>query len=1774
MPNNPPEDSIYPKEWLSGSLGSSEQDDLPDYEAHPELYPEMDPNFFSDNDSKDSSHDGSDDSFADSSADLPKANQSEIREALGQLRKQLLDLTAHNPLISFKHAKTGRYIRLVDELPDKVTQQLYDGKNLTFEPVPLPTKEEIEEWEEGGGTLVKKRPPVAEWAEKCGISASHDLPLESNDRGARRYADSKLQTLYYPDVLEARVSNLYRISRTMVEETGTNPLHLAFGFLEWYEAGSSEKTHFAPLYTLPVALEKGSINRKTNTYEYALRIREDEVQFNASIAARLADDYAFVLPELDPEQFPEEYLSAVEDAISVRFPRWKVHRLGTLTMLNFSRLLMYRDLDPDNWPEGHALDGHPLVNAVIHRTEGKDGQEGETEWQGTSENEHSIDEVEDIYSKFPLVDVADSSQHSALIDAIKGKNLVIQGPPGTGKSQTITNLIAAALHKGKSVLFVSEKLAALSVVKHRMEKLGLGEFCLELHSHNTKKVGVVESLKRRLETPFRDTRYLDFHEDRHRQLSKELNAHAERINRPWKETEMTVLQILVRCVRCRNELQGEWEDLRIKGLTGDSWQPRQHAEAQIEFEAYAEQLNKIARELQEGHGFDRHPWRGIHAADLDGGSVSRIMELLHNWEGSLKHLINTVDEIPGGHEVLVPSPTLKDVESLSNAIALMPTELSDVDWATLGIIRERGLCELDDLAKARDKLVKNCAKFGSLSLAEVVESKDIPVLEEVVAGLLNSGIKPETQLGKLENVGKNVDEILKITDRWAMRFAEYQDYIKSEVPPLLDATALSIDGLVQLEDVIGMNRKLMPGDLSFRSDQLLPSKIKAKAGAFKEQLKALRNDRQKHEEIFDLTIVRKGLDLGSIQKIIQEPSALKRLFSRDYRDARKAIKAAMRNPKANWNPSTITDSLHELEAYFNREEEFTSDNRWKRMLGTAFEGMATDLDRFDRLVNWHEGLEKRFTKGEVKLFSDTELTDSGKWLLEANERCVDSLLRFDEANLAGDLRQLQSLFPDVIRVYGHEEIPNQAAIANPEDEWRRVLDYLNAAVPALSSLLPAFGEEPPETMALAKKGLTRYMSIREAWVEHHAILVEVNALYFAGCLPNGPLPSQVLRDAVANTRKWCEWLDHSETPKTLGDGVIGRASASFTTELRRWHEVAKPVIESEQTMREAFADFMSLRPEEWSEDGNLDVLRFRIAEAAESDSLLPTYLTFMRLRCTLVGKGFAAACDQAEQSGLSAEDIKSVYEYLVTASLAGEIFAEDSELRRFDGILHSKKLKEFRQFDRELMIHTQIRTAALASQRKVPSGYRGARVSEHTDLALILHEMEKQKRHLPLRQLIRRAGKAALALKPCFMMGPRSVAQYLQPGVIEFDLLVIDEASQMRPAEALGAVARCKQLVVVGDSKQLAPTSFFDRVINADEDDDEVFEATVSESILDAVAPVFTRRQLRWHYRSRHPSLIAFSNLQFYDNRLMLFPSPHYSGEALGIRFHGIVDGVFENQVNTVEAMAVADRVTKLIIENPALSLGVATMNAKQKELIERLIEAHAKDDDIFAVAWEKNQIEDEPLFIKNLENVQGDEREVMIISCTYGRTTPGGRVMQRFGPINSAEGGRRLNVLFTRSRTRMEIFSSMVSSDVIISEKSSEGVRALRGMLRYAETGIIEGAVSSGREPDSDFEIAVARMLQERGYEVECQIGVAGFFIDLGVKHPTRDGEYILGVECDGAAYHSSKSARDRDRIRQDVLESMGWTIERIWSTDWFADPEKALQPILEELAQHGKGL
>ena len=456
----------------------------------------------------------------------------------------------------------------------------------------------------------------------------------------------------------------------------------------------------------------------------------------------------------------------------------------------------------------------------------------------------------------------------------------------------------------------------------------------------------------------------------------------------------------------------------------------------------------------------------------------------------------------------------------------------------------------------------------------------------------------------------------------------------------------------------------------------------------------------------------------------------------------------------------------------------------------------------------------------------------------------------------------------------------------------------------------------------------------------------------------------------------------------------------------------------------------------------------------------------------------------------------------------------------------------------------------------MPNGIRGAQVKSLTELALVTHVLHHPQSRVKIRQMVERAGKALQALKPCFMMGPLSVAQYLPLGTLQFDLIVMDEASQLRPEDAVGAIARGKQVVIVGDPMQLPPTNFFQRVTqssNADASDAEQTVVDEGESILDVASTIYQPlRRLRWHYRSRHHSLIAVSNSLFYKD-LIIFPSAYHEKDGLGVKYHSVNGGVCENSRNPREAETIVTSVLEHMKDRPDQSLGVVALNLEQCELIEELLEKRLRLDP-FAAAYQERMVSgSEPFFIKNLENVQGDERDVIFISVTYGPDS-NGNFYQRFGPINGANGHRRLNVLFTRAKMRVEVFSSLNPDLIRTDSQSRAGLHALKTYLNYARTGVLATVDDQPNDqPTNDFEHSIGRILVEAGYTVVPQVGVAGFFIDLAVKHPTLPGKFLLGIECDGAAYHSGRSARDRDRLRQEILENLGWKIHRIWSTDWF---------------------
>ena len=515
------------------------------------------------------------------------------------------------------------------------------------------------------------------------------------------------------------------------------------------------------------------------------------------------------------------------------------------------------------------------------------------------------------------------------------------------------------------------------------------------------------------------------------------------------------------------------------------------------------------------------------------------------------------------------------------------------------------------------------------------------------------------------------------------------------------------------------------------------------------------------------------------------------------------------------------------------------------------------------------------------------------------------------------------------------------------------------------------------------------------------------------------------------------------------------------------------------------------------------------------------------------------------------------------------IFEQDKRLRSFRGQNHLDLVAQFRELDHRQIGLASGRIAEAYSARKPRSVDFGGSQSE---VALLRKEAGKKSRHLPLGKLFLHMPNLLARLKPCLMMSPLTVSQYLSANALTFDLVIFDEASQIFTEDAVGAIYRGKQLLVAGDSKQLPPTDFFSGLDTEGDEEEEGDMASDFQSLLDECGARFPEKMLRWHYRSRHESLIAFSNHRYYSDRLFTFPSATHNENGLGVQFHHVPDGRYDrgrSKKNVREAQVVAEQVLEHFAQYPQKSLGVVAFSKPQAEAIEDALALKRKQRREFEEFFSTEDDRLDGFFVKSLENVQGDERDCIIFSLGYGYDSHGTLTMN-FGPLNKAGGERRLNVAITRARDKVLLVSSIRAADLDLSKTAASGVLNLYHYLDYAERGTDALTLSNlrGGEMESPFEEEVAASIRELGFNVVPQVGCSGYRIDLGVVHPQEPGRFLLGVECDGATYHSAATARDRDRLRQQVLESLGWRIHRIWSPDWvrFRDREVArLRETLE---------
>lgn len=1675
-----------------------------------------------------------------------------IEVALNELRLRLLDMTGRNRLVNFKHSP-GKSLQFVHSTIDGAFKRLAEQNNrVAITPLPEPDRAELVP---KNGRLTKPEPK--EWASRLGISTGHTLTSArpGPQTGAYAVNGSDLRTLYYAEDLGKHCRKLEREAKLAIEETGANMLYLVAGFLEFPEAPGSEKLFQAPLLCIPVLLSKVDEGQYSSFY---LTHTGEELSDNLSLREKLKRDFGFNLPEFDTEgdESAEEYLKRVMKAVE-RQPDWSVKPMLTLTLLSFTNMLLVRDLDPTKWQQEGAyasLLEHPLIKQVF---EGKPTGGG-TQYAG----EYAIDDHP--RGNLPLIFDADSSQHSALIDVIEGHSRVIEGPPGTGKSQTITNLIAAGLQAGKKILFVAEKLAALEVVKSRLHLAGLSPFILELHSNKTNKKRVLEDIEARIGMRIPQVSELPDLLSRHEEKRKELKAYADLMNTSvGNQLGLTLHQVMWRAERHRLQAGPSAEAVQDVDYFSA---PRT---SQVQFAEICDRLRQLSSQFNLiGAYGPAHPLWGFFPKELSPEQDLAVQRVLKDFAVRFAAFAKAAQDaatLLGGSQLNMSAKGAENLLAVLDNIA--PASADEVEFAALPKLfpseDPTGRQSLAVLQQVQSQLTR--LEELSKQLNECLYT-DQPVSSETIASA-------ERHVEELTAFGL-VDSPWQTLDQTAFRLAESARVSTDAVRKLRQiAEDLGLPLGEQVSELAILNTVAdvavgAPMDLlNYRQPGVdLPIAVnKLTEGANKSR--ELDEIRARADALMYLDSVPAEAAISEAIRTFREGDAWFRVFQGRWRKAKRLHKVLSRKK----DKKSGAECLQDLELIVQIQAvryELQNDHRLKDVAGPWFEAEKTPFNELLQVASWlaRSRVALEGAGVEVEIFAPLVV-----------KRTVLETLRTSSGEIVGCLSSLEKAHASANEIL-QLALPRVLKSADSPVWSMRVDTWAGAA--RVAKMAFEFAKENIRPGRTFKEGLAAMQASHEVPRTLKELEINQVARALLGAKFEG---AQTDLSSLFAAHTYGSLVKKVGLPKALESVLISEQCEDNYSSLKQYANGISQGWQDSIDFTTAMAVFGQFEPSLWVDPTNKVSSTYALELASKtqlaSDSLagLLPWVQYVAARQHAVTLGLEYFVQRLELGAVDPKKFEHCFIYRFYAAIAKSVFDRVPTLKQFSGARHTSVREEFAQLDRKIIQLRGMQVArACKDSSNPPLGQHGVRVDDKTEMKLLEHLIPQQRPRVPVRQIMRRAGRAIQELKPCFMMGPQAVAQFLEPGRFQFDIVVMDEASQLRPEQAIGAIARGAQLVVVGDPKQLPPTSFFSRMSVADSDGDHEgigqLATSDAESILDVCIAHFQPvRTLRWHYRSRHESLIAFSNHHFYRGNLVVFPSPYPKGKSLGLSYHHIKDGLYENQINHVEARRVVDAAVEHILQRPEDSLGIVTLNVKQRDLVAELLEERLRSLSQALHFKEKWEAEGMGLFVKNLENVQGDERDCILISTTFGKAKGTDVVRQNFGPISREGGWRRLNVLFTRARKAVAVYSSMRPEDIVSDGRTPEGTRALRNYLEYARDAVLAMDRETGLPPDSDFEIAVMDVLRAKGYEVTPQLGVAGFRIDIAVKHPRFLSGYLAAIECDGASYHSGVSVRDRDRIRQEILESLGWRnkIWRIWSTDWFRNPLAETDRMLRFLAQ-----
>lgn len=1668
-----------------------------------------------------------------------------IGQKISDLRQRLLDFSRRNPLIHTNFGSRGiNHIRAVDELPAILMYKLQNGEELRFAPLPpletpLPD-EETEAFRQAVNTarltdsdylgaieklqdedtaqlsarehalrnlkdkvredlgLPKRQSKIktdlVAHATAHGITPSYDLPHPNDRHEDGRHEDDEIQTLILPEPLARNLGRIAEKNRTFEEETGISVLRAAFGYLDWKDPKSSSRT-VSPLLLLPVSLRR---EKTASGPVFYVSATEDTPELNHVLTEMLRLQFNIELPSFENVGV-EEYLELLAEAPSNELD-WKIRRMAVFGIYPSSRIAMYNDLDPETWD----FSTHKGISSLLVGSEGS-GLDTAVDYE--------IDEPDIENQIDALIDRADVSQFSALVDIASGRNLAIEGPPGTGKSQTIVNAIADAIAKGKSVLFIAEKSAALSVVQNKLRAAGLGPFTLSMIAGKATKRSFMESVNERLNTQERQVPgNRDQTRKRFSDARDRMKAYTSVLAKPVGDTGKTVHDMLGAAMRTSAALDdvprdiinqitqldpyAAWADLDSLKAASDEY------EAAIA--ALCEQTLWRESSLTALSVFQ---WTDIKASlDTTIDSLDTVCalrrDLLGEDAGDCEWSKLTHQQAAEIAEAFVT--LLEDEPQLSvDAGAIATDEISALVGVLEELVQNRQL--LENLATNPEDEVLG-SRLASLAAAMERLGVDTPTVESAEAGLSAMRSKLTEDLAAARAIAALV-KTYPNAKRWRIH-----DFcaVRSAVDDVSD------DALLMREVAWSS-----PAAANVLAD-------------LSRALSELSELRGRVEQVFSNAEAVDAEDLMTMINAISQAGIFS-FASAGFRSAKARYAALSRTGR--FDKANALPHLQEWLTLKRKQRELDGDGRYTALLGPLFAGSRTRKATIDEILAFKKNVTTRYA-------SRPDFIDCLKSAPAAAMR--DLPLEMDSSN-------------DAVT------------------QWVGSLQSRHKTDAQVDDQLVAVKLGVPFLRTPAAINLEQVRQLRDAATRRDALSAELRA---------HPSAKLVFGDQT--------FLDAKSAHRALEIAkLLSQATVSTTMSSIFGRQLTAGIVEDINANLRALDDAQNSLKRSWEEFAEKSGLVGRVEldlsqtteflsvcrEAANDQDSLQRTVQANRALQTLARHQFAGlASVSSDTSSLKARVEAAIYR--VFAVLADT--QNSGLLSQFDGVTLDQARADIARLDECLntLDRQHVRTRVISRTRDVPIGNGLGKVATYTEFSLLDHYRDKQRIRPSLRDFVNRAGRALQTLKPCWMMSPLAVAQYVPMGAVRFDLCIIDEASQMTPESAIGAIMRSKQVVVVGDENQLPPTSFFRKALldDANYDDDDETEAVEEKSILEMANATFRpKRQLNWHYRSRHGSLISFSNRFVYDDKLTVFPSPHEDGNAFRAVSLRHTHGLYHKGLNDIEAKAVADAAVEHMRLHPDRSLGIVALNLAQASLIEQFMEekrnTHTHVEDYWQY-WLERDGGLERFFVKNLENVQGDERDTIFISTVYGPEAEGAKVHQRFGPISGAPGRRRLNVLFSRAKHEMITFTSMAPGDILAAEEANIGAFMLKRWLEFAGGGQLPMLTSGhDREPDSDFERHVIDVITKLGYTAVAQVGAAGYFIDIGVKHPEWGNGFVLGVECDGAAYHSSKSARDRDRLRQEVLEGLGWRIHRIWSTDWFNNQSREtalLQEAIEEAYQY----